>query len=444
MRNAVSALLPLALLLPLAANAQAPDLDVEQAMADPDWIGPPVEDAWWSWDGDSVYYRLKRAGSPIEDVWTQPAAGGSAARVEDAALATIDAPDPVYDASRSREAFVRDGNVFLRDLRNGALTQVWRSNEGAADVRFTADGRGLIWRSGDTWYGWSAEGPAAPRAEIRAEKDPAAAPEADYLRERQLRLSSTLADRRTNREAERERDEALRAVDPTRAPRPVYLGADVAAAEHALSPAGRWLVVVTDRGEKADGGRGSKMPIYVTESGYEESEDARTRVGRNAPEGQKLVLVDLQTGSQTPLALDPLPGIATDPLAALREKAGKPALEGNRAVRVDGIRWNDAGTRVAVMLRAVDNKDRWIATVDLAGGKLVPAHRLHDAAWINWSFNEFGWLPDNDTLWFLSEESGYSRLQTKSMRLPSADTCGCETSHSPRVSWRGAAPARWV
>ena len=34
------------------------------------------------------------------------------------------------------------------------------------------------------------------------------------------------------------------------------------------------------------------------------------------------------------LALDPLPGIATDPLAAMRKAAGKDALKGNRAVQV--------------------------------------------------------------------------------------------------------------
>ena len=46
------------------------------------------------------------------------------------------------------------------------------------------------------------------------------------------------------------------------------------------------------------------------------------------------------------------------------------------------------------MVRAVDNKDRWIATVDLASATLQPRHRLTDPAWINWSFNDFGWLPD--------------------------------------------------
>src|SRR3546814_2857693 len=63
-----------------------------------------------------------------------------------------------------------------------------------------------------------------------------------------------------------------------------------------------------------------------------------------------------------------------------------------------------------MLVRAVDNKDRWIATVDLAGAKLQSRHRLHDDAWINWNYNDFGWMPDNRTLWLLSEQSGYSHL----------------------------------
>jgi len=76
------------------------------------------------------------------------------------------------------------------------------------------------------------------------------------------------------------------------------------------------------------------------------------------------------------------------------------------------VRWTADGKQAAVMLRAVDNKDRWIATIDLGAAKLKPVHRLSDEAWVNYDNSDFGWLPDNRTLWYLSEESGYSHLYT--------------------------------
>ena len=76
------------------------------------------------------------------------------------------------------------------------------------------------------------------------------------------------------------------------------------------------------------------------------------------------------------------------------------------------MQWNEDGTQLAVMLEAWDNKDRWIATVDFAGKKLVAQDRLHDDAWINYTHNEFGWL-NTETLWFMSEADGYSHLYVK-------------------------------
>jgi dipeptidyl aminopeptidase/acylaminoacyl peptidase len=78
-----------------------------------------------------------------------------------------------------------------------------------------------------------------------------------------------------------------------------------------------------------------------------------------------------------------------------------------------GIAWSDDGSQLAIQLRAIDNKDRWIASVDFSKHALVNQQRLTDNAWINANFNDFGWLRDGRTLWYLSEQSGYSQLYRK-------------------------------
>ncbi|UKE69441.1 prolyl oligopeptidase family serine peptidase [Xanthomonas cerealis pv. cerealis] len=413
-------LLSLSCLAPLAvAQDAAAPLTIEQAMADPDWIGPPVEAAWWAWDGRQVQYQLKRAGSPVRDTYRQDVDGAAAQRVEDTQRSTLDAADPVYDATRQRMLFVRNGDVFLRDLRSGALTQLTRSNEAAARPQFGTDG-GALWRVGNDWYRWSAGGGTLQAAVLKAERDPDAAPKPDALREQQLRTLETLARDRAQRELARQQEQAWRRADASRAPAPVYLGEDVTIDDSALSPDGRHLLVVT-HAKDGDEGRDGKMPRYVTESGYEEFQEARTRVGRNPPLAQTLWLVDVVAGSARKLDVAGLPGIDADPLAALRKAAKQEPLQGPRAIRVEtdgdgagpALHWSADGRNAAVMLRAVDNKDRWIASVDLDKATLQSRHRLSDAAWINWSFNDFGWLPDNQTLWLLSEQSGYAHLYTQ-------------------------------
>lgn len=403
-----------AALLALPAAASTP-ITLDQAMAHPDWIGTPVEAAWWSWDSKQVFYKQKRTGSPIRDTW-QITQGGKPKLVSDAEASKIDGAEVIYNPAQTRALMLRNGDLFERDLKSGALVQITRGATKLDALQYSHDERTVYYRIGTDWYGWDrATRVVGPVALPRAAKDPAVNEE-DALRDQQLRLMAHLKRQKDERDALRERMNEQRRIDPTLPPAPVYLGDKVAIEGSVLSPDGRWLLVVTAP-KGGDKGRVGKMPRYVTESGYEEFDDQRTRVGRNMPAPHALKLVDLRTNKVQDLSFDVLPGVNVDPLAELRAAAKKEPLKGNRAVRVidraDAIEWSANGANVAVMLRAVDNKDRWIATVDLQAAKLKPLHRLTDQAWINYDNNEFGWLPDNRTLWYLSEESGYSHLYTQ-------------------------------
>lgn len=399
--------------------------ELAQIMADPDWIGPPVEAPFFSLTRpDTLYFSLKRPGAPLRDLHRVGIDGGASEPVADTELAGLDAPEPVFRADGRRALLLRHDDVFLRDLGDGRLLQLTRSSEKEADPQFAADGRAVHWRVGTRWYRHDPDtGLSHALAEVRPGEDPARK-QPDELGAMQLRLIATLARERAEREAVREREAALRRADPTRAPAPIYLGVEAELVQTSLSPNGRHLLVVTRPKDSA--GRAGRMPRYVTESGYEEVEKVRTRVGRKPPAPHALWLVDLDRESVRAVALDALPGLADDPLADLRKAAGQPPLEGPRALQVEAIRWRADGTRAAVMLRAVDNKDRWIATLAANEGRLEPRHRLTDPAWINWAFNEFGWLPDG-RLWYLSEESGFSHLylvEDRARARPRALTAG--------------------
>ncbi len=389
-------------------------ITLDQAMSHPDWIGTPAETAWWSWDNKQVFFKQKRSGSQLRD--TYQAIAGKPRLVGDAEVATLDSDKVVYNRERTRSVFLRNGDLFERDLKSGALSQITRGSNGIEAPQYSADGRSVQFRVNHEWLSWNrAERLISPVAVPRATKDPAAVPDEDALREMQLRLISTLKRQKDERDAARDRAEEERRADPSRGPAPIYLGDKVVIDGSALSPDGKWLIVVTAP-KDSDKGRIGKMPRYVTESGYEEFDDQRPRVGRNMPAQHTVKLVDLTTRKVRDLSYDALPGVSADPLAFLRTERKLAALKGNRGVRVDDdgetLRWNQNGTQAAVMLRAIDNKDRWIATVDLQEAKFKPVYRVSDQAWVNNANNDFGWLPDNGTMWFVSEESGYAHLYT--------------------------------
>ncbi len=433
-------------LLTLTAAPPARAVTIEQAMADPDWIGAPAEHPYWSVDGRSIYYHLKQKGSPVRDLHRVDLASGSDTVVDPQAMASTDGADAVFDRTRTHAAFVRNGDVFIRELGNGRLVQVTRTPQPESSPQFSADGRALHYRSGSEWFSYDiAGGVAGPAAIVKAEKDPEAK-KPDDLGQQQLRYFSTLRKIKSDREAQKKHGEDFAKGDPTRAPLPFYIGDDVKIEGTSLSPDGRSMLVVTSP-KGYDAGKSGKLQRFVTESGYEEQEDERTRVGRNDPAPQSLLLLDLAKHEQHALNLDDLPGIHDDPLKSVREENEKLKRERGidtttdkkndkvaakdkkkedatktRTVRIvadsedgggGGVAWSDDGKSLAIQIRAIDNKDRWIASVDFDRAKLVSQHRLTDPAWINWNFNEFGWQKDNRTLWYVSEETGYAQLYAK-------------------------------
>jgi len=135
-------------------------------------------------------------------------------------------------------------------------------------------------------------------------------------------------------------------------------------------------------------------------------------------------------------------GTEEDGKGADKEKEkDKDAKREPRPVEVQALTWSDDGSKLAVMLLSYDNKDRWIATWDAASRKLTPRHRLTDPAWINWDFNVQGWLKDNETLYFLSEEGGWSRLyllSTKTGKVRPLTPEGHFEVSEPVLSWDGS------
>jgi hypothetical protein len=152
-------------------------------------------------------------------------------------------------------AFVRNGDVFVRDLRSGALTQLTRSNAAASRPQFAADG-GLIWRVGNDWYHWNAATGTVQAAMPKAERTrprrrrPTCCATSSCARWKPCAATATSAKPCANRPspgAGRPDPRAGAAVP----------GRDVEIVDSALSPDCRHLLVVT-KPKGFDDGRGAR------------------------------------------------------------------------------------------------------------------------------------------------------------------------------------------
>ena len=428
----------LALLAPLAAAADD-EVTLERIMADPDWIGRGPESPYWADDGRSFYYERKVAGSEERELLQADLEGEVLRTVAPEERGRIDVGGGRYSRDRGRKVYSRRGDVYVKDLASGAIRQLTRTASEERDPFFTAAEDGVAFeRDGSFFVRQLADGLEVQVADLRLADDPRDEEEdAGFLAAQQLRLFDHLREGKEKKEAEEERERAEQGADPTRAPLPFYLGDAIEIESSSLSPDLRWLLLVTVPADRPDEQR-TEMPLWVTESGDVETREVRAKVGSGEPVARALLLLDLAGHAAHPLPLAPLPAVSDDPLADLRQAAaaraaeareagadqagaaasGEPTAEAEggepapRPVAVLSVRWSRDGEHVAVMLESQDNKDRWLATVDFAGPALRPLHHLRDPAWINYDHNDFGWLPDDRTLWYLSEEEGWSGLYT--------------------------------
>lgn len=431
----------LCLLLAPVLPAQAADpaeLTLEQIMADPDWLGNPPENPYWADDGRAVYYERERdgGGRNPRDLFRVDLATGKTSKVEAVDRGKVDALGGAWSRDHKKKVWARQGDIFFKDLVTGTVRQITRTAEAETEPFLLVDGKRIgFYQDNQVFLYDLATGLLSQPADLRLTKDPAKMDEPSYLAAQQTRLFDVIRQQQEQEKRDREERLANQKADSARAPLPWYLGKGITIEAVRLSPSGDWLAVITSPKRGEGDLNPAKMPVYVTESGYVETRDVRSKVGGEAYVPHSVILLDLVKHERHDLDLTMLPGIKEDPLKALREAAaekkkaamkkdGEPAKEEPKAepkdeakkeaeprpVEIAESHWSDDGKQLALAIRARDNKDRWIATFDTGTGAFTSRDRLTDAAWINWNFNEFGWLRDNETLWLLSEETGFSGL----------------------------------
>lgn len=418
-------------------------ITLENAVTNPDWIGPPVERPYWAFDGQKIYYELKQRGNSIRDLHSVDPNTGESRKVEPGQLQNADGDEGVYDPRRRRYAFVRNNDIFIREVASGELIQVTLGAP-AQDVsrifaidpkplkdyytlQFSPEGDKLQYRLLGTWYEYDvARRVGGPAAILQEGPDPGSRALSE-VEKTQFRLSDNLAQNRRWREERQAHEQALQAADATRLPVPIYLGEGVKLHDSWISPDRQWLLVSTIPASY-DPGRQGQMPHYITESGYEEWETTHTRIGYNAPPSETLWLIDLRTRELTRLGYGSLPRITDDPLKSVREENARlvpgydypaPAPGQQRDIQIASVAWSPNAQDVLVQIRAVDGKTGWIAKVDFAAKTLTSVYDYSEEAGVGSGFGELGWLPDGKSFWYQSPHTGYRHLY---LRRPNGST----------------------
>jgi dipeptidyl aminopeptidase/acylaminoacyl peptidase len=405
----LTAALILAAVLPATAQArQQPasfELTVANIMRGPEHVGEPPAAIRWTDDSRWVYFRWKEGGR----TWSEPAGlyrvaatGGAPVRLSDAAADSVGpllAPGELSPDERSR-IVAYQGDLYLIERRDLKVRRLTETREAESSPVFGADGRTVYFLRDNNLFALSlSDGSLRQLTDLRHGNPPrekTAEGQRKNLEEQQLELFEHVrlrSERRGEREAQRKAREAA-------ALQPIYLQQDERVMGLAVDRGGRFAVLRT--GKPARDSRQTMVPDWVTESGYTEPLNVRSKVGDAQLEG-RMALVTLATGAVTWLDLVPQ-AVRSD---TTRRYAGLLASTNFRG-------WNRDGSKGLITALSYDFKDRWLYVLDAATGALTRVAHDRDDAWIAGPCLDAcaGWLPDGKGIYFTSERDGYNHLYT--------------------------------
>ena len=420
---------PLATLTPVisteAASTQNQKITLEQIMADPDWFGRAPESWYWGDDSNTVFYKQKQLGTPLRDLFVNVLnSDESGKKVNLSEHHFVSDKGAKLNSDLSLEIYTYMGNVFVKNRSNKSVQQITFTSANETNAMFLTNGN-VAYRVGNVFYSHNLiSGQVIELANLQMANKPAGieAP-TSYLAKEQHKLIDYIALQHRNSKLKEGQKEALLLNNTSVGETMYYFGNDNIVSHASLSPAGdKLLVSITSAKSSRD--KSDIMPNYITEDGVIASEKVRARVANNRQYEEEVFIVDLIKQEKSLLGYDALPDFDTDVLAAVKKenfsRNGEKYTSVKKARNIHllqmsaPVKWNADGSQVALMLEAWDNKTRWLTTIDFSDKTLVTQHKLHDDAWINWSFNEFGWV-GNNALYYLSEESGYSHLYHKTL-----------------------------
>lgn len=364
------------------------DLSVRNIMRGPDLVGRSPDEVRFSEDGRWVYFRWRapEARDTLTHVYRVPATGGTPEMLADSVADRIaPALNGSWDATRTRRAFARLGDVYVTDV-NGSERRITQTPARETGPELSADGRTVYWFSNNNIYATSVDGgPLRQLTDIRADaapRDPSLEGQRGNLRRQQTELFDVIRDRVEAREA-RERLDSIRTEV-----RPVYIGKNASIDFWDVSPSGRYvLLTVADR---VEGQQQTVVPFWVTESGYTEPMNVRTKVG-DVEGVNRAAVLDLQTHTLAWVQLD--------------------SVQRARKVVFEGGEWAPTADRAILIGIPSDFKDRWLYVLG-PDAKLTQVDALRDTAWVGGPGLYTAGFVNNDRVYFMSERTGHAHLYT--------------------------------
>tara|TARA_R110000765_G_scaffold358077_2_gene448320 strand:+ start:149 stop:2542 length:2394 start_codon:yes stop_codon:yes gene_type:complete len=395
--------------------SQTSELSVEKIMQDPQWMGTFPSNIHWGAQSENIYFDYNPEKNPADSLYKINI--NSLDKIEKVSLSEkrklISPYGSSFNKGKTQELYTDNGTLFLYDTKNDQSRQLIELDGRIQSPVFLKDENKIAFEYKDNAYVYDLKNGSLDRltniqgGDAPKDKEKKLSDKDQWLEDENLELLQIVKERKDNSENSKAYNEATEEKEPFA----FYLG-DKSINELTVSPTADYI---TFNLIKRDRGEGTEVPNYVDETGYTTDIHTRSKVGDDKTEVE-LAIYDVKKDTVYMVKTDDLPGIKDLP-DYVKDYPDKEWEEKVRDVILSSAEFSPDGSKAVVNIRSKDNKDRWIAELNMNDGTLKNLDRQRDEAWvagpgIGWSFGggTLGWLPDNKHIYFQSEESGFSHL----------------------------------
>jgi dipeptidyl aminopeptidase/acylaminoacyl peptidase len=452
MKKVVLILLIVLVSLPIyAQQTSLQDLTVDKIMRDQSqWIGTAPSNISWSRDSKSIYFNWNPDKETSSSTYKISVNGGDAEKSEDRLEGYPRSYN--YNKDKSRIIFARGGDIYIMDVKSKEETQLTSTEVRDSDPRFHAEENIITFTSAnnlffiDTETGFTKQltnfeisENDTPSSNSRNNDNRGNTDQDRWLRSDQLVTSAVLKERRSRPRssgrfrafANESNTENMMTIEVENV-RNLQLSAD-----------GKYVsYMVFKQGEKP--AKRTIVPNYVTSTGYTTDLNARSKVGGDGSY-MEIGIYDIEKDSSYLVDTEQIEGISDLP-DYIKDYPDKTYEKKPRTISGNTVMWSENSEYCILHYGSLDNKDRWILRLNPATGTVETVDRQRDEAWIagpgigsEFGGGTLGFMPDQESIFFQSEASGYSHLYSYNLKSKSKKqlTEGNYEVYSPFLSEDG-------
>jgi dipeptidyl aminopeptidase/acylaminoacyl peptidase len=414
MKRIISSLLLLLSISTFAQSNKDASLTVEKIMKDIKWIGAPPSNISWTWDSKAVIFSWNPDKNIADSFYIYKLNSKQPEKLNYyEALKYKAINSGKYNKSFNQIVYNYKGDIYLLNTVTGLTTPITQTEEQESNPGFMNNDEWIVYHKNRNIYAWQIKSGLTKQltnfvkdAE-RTQKN-STNPQDVFLTNQSLTNSSVLQWRKKKKEA---RDSFLELTKEKSNAKAITIG-DKQLTNAEASNSGAFILYTLFT---PDASKTTIVPSYVTETGYTADIPGREKVGHGQGVSESFIYNKILDTTYA-IKLDSIPGSMDKPDYVKDYQAQKDKKATLRKLWISEVYWNESNDLAIVDIRSVDNKDRWIMSLDPSTAKLTLINRQRDEAWVGGPGNSSyranaGWINDH-AFYFQSEQTGYSHLYT--------------------------------